>query len=83
MYCGMPKGTCPAEATSNNETEKIKPVAFSVIELHLSEGIIYSVSSRYRGVAMVSAETPSEKIVCAPNLLMSRHMGDKIAMTYT
>ena len=33
----MPKGTCRAEATSNSE--KIKPVALAVIELHLSEGI--------------------------------------------
>ena len=37
MYCGMPKGTCRAEATSNSE--RIKPVALAVIELHLSEGI--------------------------------------------
>ena len=35
--CGMPKGTCRAEATSNSE--KIKPVALAVIELRLSEGI--------------------------------------------
>ena len=33
----MPKGTSQAEATSN--TEKIKPVALAIIELHLSEGI--------------------------------------------
>ena len=33
----MPKGTCQAETTSNSE--KIKPVALAVIELHLSEGI--------------------------------------------
>ena len=33
----MPKGTCWAKATSNSE--KIKPVALAVIELHLSEGI--------------------------------------------
>ena len=33
-YCGMPKGTCRAEATSNSE--KIKPVALAVIELRLS-----------------------------------------------
>jgi len=32
-----PKGTSRAEATSN--TEKIKPVALAVIELHWSEGI--------------------------------------------
>ena len=42
MYCGMPKGTCQAEATSNSE--KIKPVALAVIELHLSEGINQSVT---------------------------------------
>ena len=42
MYCGMPKGTCQAEATSNSE--KIKLVALAVIELCLSEGIIQSVS---------------------------------------
>ena len=35
----MPKGTCPAEVTSNSE--KIKPVAVAVIELHLFEGISY------------------------------------------
>ena len=33
----MPEGTCWAEAMSNSE--KIKPVALAVIELHLSEGI--------------------------------------------
>ena len=37
MYCGMPKGTCQAEATSNSE--KINPIALAVIELHFSEGI--------------------------------------------
>ena len=37
LYCGMPKGTCRAEATSNSE--KSKPVALAVIKLHLSEGI--------------------------------------------
>ena len=40
----MPKGTCPAEATSNSE--KIKPVALAVIELQAvrsSEGISQSV----------------------------------------
>ena len=42
MYCGMPKGTCRAEATSNSE--KIKPIALAVIELRLSEGISQSVS---------------------------------------
>jgi len=42
MYCGMPKGTARAEATSNSE--KIKPVALAVIELCWSEGISWSVS---------------------------------------
>ena len=42
MYCGMPKGTCRAEATLNSE--KIKPIALAVIELCLSEGISQSVS---------------------------------------
>ena len=46
MYCGMPKGTCPAEAMSNSE--KIKTLALAVIKVRLSEGIsqsvIYSVS---------------------------------------
>ena len=37
MYCGMPKSTCRAEATSNSEN--IKPIALAVIELSLSEGI--------------------------------------------
>ena len=43
-YCGMPKGTCRAKATSNSE--KIKHVALlrAVIELHLSEGISQSVT---------------------------------------
>jgi len=36
-YCGVPKGTSRAEATSNSE--KINPVALAVIELRLSEGI--------------------------------------------
>ena len=36
-YSGMPKGTSRPEVTSNSE--KIKPVALAVIELHLSEGI--------------------------------------------
>ena len=42
MYCGMPKGTSRAEMTLNSE--KLKPVALAVIELHLSEGINQSVS---------------------------------------
>ena len=37
MYCGMPKSTSRAEATSNSE--KVKPVALAVIEFRLSEGI--------------------------------------------
>ena len=41
MYCGMPKGTCQAEVTSNSE--KIKPIALAVIE-RLSEGISQSVT---------------------------------------
>ena len=36
-YCGKQKGTSRAEATLNSE--KIKPVALAIIELHLSEGI--------------------------------------------
>ena len=42
MYCGIPKSTSQAEAMSNSE--KIKPVALAVIELHLSEGISHSVT---------------------------------------
>ena len=38
----MPKGTYRAEAMTNSE--KIKPVALVVIELHLYEGVSYSVS---------------------------------------
>jgi len=37
VYCGMPKGTSWAEAISNSE--KIKPVALAIVELHQSEGI--------------------------------------------
>ena len=33
----LPKSKCPAEVTSNSE--KIKPIALAIIELHLSEGI--------------------------------------------
>jgi len=36
-YCGVPKGTSQAEAILNSE--KIKPIALAVIELHWSEGI--------------------------------------------
>ena len=35
----MPKGTCQVEVS-----EKIKPVAFAIIELHLSGGIRQAVS---------------------------------------
>ena len=42
MYCGMPKGTCRAEATSNSE--KIKPIALAIIKLRLSGGISQSIS---------------------------------------
>ena len=41
-YCGMPKGTCQAKATSISE--KIGPVALAIINLCLSEGISKSVS---------------------------------------
>jgi len=41
-YCGIPKGTSQAEATSNSE--KIKPVALAIIELCWSEGIRQLVS---------------------------------------
>ena len=41
-YCGMPKGTCQAKATSNSEN--IKPVTLAVVKLRLSEGIGQSVS---------------------------------------
>ena len=41
MYCGMPKGTCQTELTSNSE--KIWPVALAVIELCLTEGISQTV----------------------------------------
>ena len=39
----MPKGISRAEAMSNSE--KIKPKALAVIELHLSEGISQSIDS--------------------------------------
>ena len=52
MYCGMPKGTCRAEATLNSE--KIKPVALAIIKLCLSEGIsqsiTYSVSRKFHQI---------------------------------
>jgi len=35
MYSGMAKGTYRAEATLNSE--KIKPVALAIVELHKSE----------------------------------------------
>ena len=43
MYCGMPKGSSRAKATSNSE--KIKPVTLAdikLIELDLFEGISQS-----------------------------------------
>ena len=40
-YCGMPKGTSQAEVTFNSE--KIKPVVLTVIELCLSEGVSQSI----------------------------------------
>jgi len=42
MYNGMAKGTSRAKATSNSE--KIKPVALAIVELHESEGIRQLVS---------------------------------------
>jgi len=36
-YCSMPKGTSQVEAILSSE--KIKPIAEAVIELHLSVGI--------------------------------------------
>jgi len=42
MYSGMAKGTSQAEVTSNSE--KIKPVALAIVELHESEGIRQAVS---------------------------------------
>ena len=39
-YCGMPKGTSRAKATS--DSEKIKPISLVVIKLSLSEGISQS-----------------------------------------
>jgi len=42
MYSGMAKGTSRAEATLNSE--KIKPVAFAIVELRESEGIRQAVS---------------------------------------
>ena len=57
MYCGMPKGTCWAEATSNSE--KMKSVALAVIELCLSEGIRKSVSqSLENSVKQIIFEIP-------------------------
>ena len=38
-YCGMPEGTCRAEAMSNSEKNQT-----CSIELHLSEGIRQAVS---------------------------------------
>ena len=48
----MPKGTSRAEATSNSE--KIKPIALTIIELRLSEGIsqlrTQSVTRKFRKI---------------------------------
>jgi len=41
MYNNMSKGTSRAEATLNSE--KIKPVALAIVELHKSDGIRQSV----------------------------------------
>jgi len=40
MYSGIAKGTSQAEATSNSE--KIKPVVLTIVELCESEGISQS-----------------------------------------
>jgi len=48
MYCtysSITKGTSRAEATSNSE--KIKPTALAIIELHLFEGINQAVIKNY------------------------------------
>ena len=47
LCCGMPQGTSRAEVTSNSK--KIKPVASTVIDLCLSEGIslLQSVSRKF------------------------------------
>jgi len=42
MYSGMAKGTFRAEVTW--KSEKIKPVALAIVELHESEGISQEVS---------------------------------------
>jgi len=42
MYGGMAKGTSRAEVTSNSE--KIKPVALTIVKLRESEGIRQAVS---------------------------------------
>jgi len=42
VYCSMPKGTSCAEATLNSE--KIKPLALAIVELHWSKDIRQIVS---------------------------------------
>jgi len=42
MHSGMAKGTSQAEVTSNSE--KIKPIALTIVELRESEGITEAVS---------------------------------------
>ena len=42
IYCGMPKDTCLAEATSNSE--EIKLAALATIKLHFSEDISQAVN---------------------------------------
>jgi len=37
IYFSRPKGMCQDEVTSNSE--EIKPIALSIVELHLAEGI--------------------------------------------
>jgi len=44
MYSGMTKGTSQAEATS--KSEKIKPVALAIVELHKFESIRQAVVSQ-------------------------------------
>jgi len=50
-YCGIPKGTSRAEAMSNSE--KIKLVVLSFIELGLSEGISQSGSVSQKKIPLI------------------------------
>ena len=59
-YCGMSKGTSQAEVTSNSE--KIKPIALAVIELHLSEGISQSVSRKFD--LILFSKIPKQLVEC-------------------